>query len=279
MDFIAEFVLGYVDEMVYEELGVPSDIRVLRYRDDYRIFSNTQERGEEVLKIISDKLRTVGMRLGVSKTIACSNVIEGSIKPDKLAGIELQDLGTSNAKTIQKQLLRLHAFGKRYPNSGALKRLMSEFHSSLSKQNECPDDLDVQVAIATDIAYISPSTFPAVAGILSYLISLAPENIKPDLWTKVRNKMAGIPYNGYLEVWLQRVIKPKSLELDFESKEPLCQIVNGQKLSLWDSSWVSSQDLKKAIDVSNILLSDAVETSEIIQPEEIELFKQSAWSY
>lgn len=91
--------------------------------------------------------------------------------------------------------------------------------------------------------------------------------------------MAGIPYNGYLEVWLQRVIKPKSLELDFESKEPLCQIVNGQKLSLWDSSWVSSQDLKKAIDVSNILLSDAVETSEIIQPEEIELFKQSAWSY
>ena len=37
MDFIAEFVLGYVDEMVYEELGVPSDIRVLRYRDDYRI--------------------------------------------------------------------------------------------------------------------------------------------------------------------------------------------------------------------------------------------------
>jgi hypothetical protein len=26
MDFIAEFVLGYVDEMVYEELGAPSDI-------------------------------------------------------------------------------------------------------------------------------------------------------------------------------------------------------------------------------------------------------------
>ena len=279
MDFIAELVLGYVDEMVYEELGAPSDIRVLRYRDDYRIFSNTQERGEDVLKTISDKLRTVGMRLGVSKTIACSNVIEGSVKPDKLAGIELQDLGTSNAKTIQKQLLRLHNFGKRYPNSGALKRLMSEFHTSLSKQNECPDDLDVQVAITTDIAYISPSTFPAVAGILSYLISLAPENIKPDLWTKVRNKMADIPYNGYLEVWLQRVIKPKSLELDFESKEPLCQIVNGQKPCLWDSSWLSSNDLKKAIDVSNILLSDAAETSEIIQPEEIELFKQSALNY
>ena len=117
MDFVAEIVLGFVDEIINTELAAASDVRILRYRDDYRIFSNTQERAEEVLKTVSDKLRVVGMRLGVSKTIACSNVVEGSVKPDKLAGIELQDLGTSNAKTIQKQLLRLHAFGQRHPNS------------------------------------------------------------------------------------------------------------------------------------------------------------------
>ena len=64
MDFIAEIVLGYVDEMIGVELGSPADVRILRYRDDYRIFSNTQERGEEVLKTVSDKLRVVGMRLG-----------------------------------------------------------------------------------------------------------------------------------------------------------------------------------------------------------------------
>lgn len=280
MDFIAEIVLGYVDKLINKELlENATDVRILRYRDDYRIFSNTQERGEEVLKIVSDKLRIVGMRLGVSKTIACSNVVGGSVKPDKLAGIELQDLGTSNAKTIQKQLLRLHGFGQRYPNSGALKRLISEFHANVSKQTECPDDLDVQVAIATDIAHVSPSTFPAVAGILSHLISLAPVIEKPGLWTKVRKKMARVPYNGYLEVWLQRVIKPKALELTFESKEPLCQIVNGLAPILWDCTWISSAALKNAIDVSKIVLSDASEASEVIQPEEVELFKQNAWSY
>ncbi len=279
MDFIAEIVLGYVDEMIDAELGNPADVRILRYRDDYRIFSNTQERGEEVLKIISDKLRLVGMRLGVSKTIACSNVVEGSVKPDKLAGIELQDFGDSNAKNIQKQLLRLHAFGRHYPNSGALKRLVSELHTNISKQTECPDDLDVQVAIATDIAYTSPSTFPAVAGVLSHLISLAPISEKAVLWTKVRSKMASVPYNGYLEVWLQRVIKPKALGLTFESKEPLCQIVNGETPSLWDCSWISSTVLKNAIDVRKIVVSDASEASEVVQPEEVELFKQNAWSY
>lgn len=116
MDFIAEMVLGYVDEQINIELEVSKDIRILRYRDDYRIFSNSDERADAVLKIVSDKLRTVGMRLGVSKTFSCRNVVEGSIKPDKLAGIELQDLGNSNAKTIQKQLLRLHSFGQRFPN-------------------------------------------------------------------------------------------------------------------------------------------------------------------
>ena len=279
MDFVAEIVLGYVDSLIDDALGNPADVRILRYRDDYRIFSNNQERGEEVLKTVSDKLRSVGMRLGVSKTIACSNVVEGSVKPDKLAVIELQDLDSANAKTIQKQLLRLHAFGRRYPNSGALKRLVSEFHSSISKQTECPEDLDVQVAIATDIAYTSPSTIPAVAGILSHLISLAPAGEKSALWSRVRDKMARVPYNGYLEVWLQRVIKPKALGIAFESEEPICRIVNGEAPTLWDCTWISSTALRSAIDVSKIVISDPVEVTEVVQPEEVELFKQNALSY
>ena len=172
MDFVAEIVLGYVDELISLELENHSDFRILRYRDDYRIFANSDDRVENILKIVSDKLRVIGMKLGVSKTFSCRNVVEGSIKPDKLAGIELKDLGKANAKTIQKQLLRLHSFGQRFPNSGALRRLVGEFHTDVSQQTQAPDDLEVQVAITTDIAFVSPATFPAVAGILSHLISL-----------------------------------------------------------------------------------------------------------
>ncbi len=279
MDFIAEIVLGYIDQMINEELKNHTDVRILRYRDDYRIFANSDERAEAILKIISDKLRTVGMKLGVSKTFSCRNVVEGSIKPDKLAGIELQDLGKDNAKTIQKQLLRLHSFGQRFPNSGALRRLISEFHTHVSTQTEAPDDLEVQVAIATDIAFVSPATFPAVAGILSHLISLASSEEKVRLWTKVRNKMARVPYNGYLEVWLQRVTQPKTVSITFDSDEPICQIVNGQKPELWESGWISSNALKRALDVSKILVSSAEDIEEVITPEEVKLFQQNAWAY
>jgi len=280
MDLIAELVLGYVDEQINAELGECDDIRILRYRDDFRIFANSDERAEEVLKIVSDNLRSVGMKLGVAKTIASRNVVEGSVKPDKLAGIELQDLGNANAKTIQKQLLRLHSFGQRFTNSGALRRLVSEFHTSVSSQKEVPDDLDVQVAIATDIAFVSPATFPAVAGILSHLISLAPDDAtKTALWTRVRQKMARVPYNGYLEVWLQRVTQPKAVGIQFESTEPICRIVNGERVNLWSNDWIASEALKKALDVSKIVVGEVEEANEVVQPEEVELFKENAWAY
>jgi len=279
MDFIAELVLGYVDEQVNAELVNCEDIRILRYRDDFRIFANSDDRAEEILKIVSDKLRSVGMKLGVAKTVAFRNVVEGSIKPDKRAGIELQDLGDANAKTIQKKLLRLHSFGQKFANSVALRRLVSEFHTNVSSQQGAPDDLEVQIAIATDIAFVSPATFPAVAGILSHLISLAPSDKKIPLWTKVRKKMARVPYNGYLEIWLQRVTQPQAVGIDFKSSEPICQIVNGATPDLWENDWISSDALKKAMDVSKIVVSAAKDAKEVVQPDEVELFKENAWAY
>jgi hypothetical protein len=148
MDLLAEIVLGYVDEKITFSLKDEKDFKILRYRDDYRIFANNDQTIEKVLKVISDDLRTVGMKLGVTKTQLSNNVISGSIKPDKLAGIDLQDLGTSNAKTIQKQLLRLHSFGQKFPNSGALQRLISEFHTRLYETKEKPEDLEVQIMLS-----------------------------------------------------------------------------------------------------------------------------------
>lgn len=277
MDFIAELVLGFVDEQINMELGSSTDFRILRYRDDYRIFANSDDRVEEILKVVSQKLMLVGMNLGVSKTFLSRNVVEGSIKQDKLAGIDLQDLAHANAKTVQKQLLRLHSFGRRFPNSGTLRRLVGAFHRKISSQTEKPDDLEVQIAIATDIGFVSPSTLPAIAGILSHLISLAPKEEKPRLWKKVRDKMKRVPHNGYLELWLQRVIQP--LDIPFDSDEPICQIVNGKSVELWENNWIASKDLWEALDTSKIVVKPIADTEEVMKPKEIEIFMQRAWAY
>lgn len=49
-DFIAEIVLGYADSQVSEALASKgiADYKILRYRDDYRIFSNKKDELEEI---------------------------------------------------------------------------------------------------------------------------------------------------------------------------------------------------------------------------------------
>ncbi|WP_419740920.1 hypothetical protein [Ruegeria sp.] len=75
--------------------------------------------------------------------------------------------------------------------------MLGELHTEIIKQKVEPDDLEVQVAIATDIAVVSPLTFPAIAGILSHLISLQNKEQKEVLWNKVYEKMNKVPHNGY----------------------------------------------------------------------------------
>lgn len=49
--------------------------------------------------------------------------------------------------------------------------------------------------------------------------------------------MSRTPYNGYLEIWLQRVIQQKAIGIPFSSDEPICRIVNGETLELWENGW------------------------------------------
>ena len=91
--------------------------------------------------------------------------------------------------------------------------------------------------------------------------------------------MARVPYNGYLEIWLQRVTQPRAVGLQFSSDEPICKIVNGETPDLWENGWISSTDLKNALDVSKIVVGSVSDIEEVVQSEEVELFRLNAWMY
>ena len=94
----------------------------------------------------------------------------------------------------------------------------------------------------------------------NHLISVAPKAEKEELWGHVHKKMSRFPYNGYLEIWLRRVTKPKAVGLEFVSKEPICQIVNGKPEPLWNNDWIQAKDVLKALDVTKIVVADAADT-------------------
>lgn len=86
MDLIAEIVLGYADLLLARKLKEKScDYKILRYRDDYRIFTNNPLEGDRIMKVLSEVMIGLGMRLHPQKTEAGDQVICSSMKRDKLS--------------------------------------------------------------------------------------------------------------------------------------------------------------------------------------------------
>ncbi len=68
MDFIAEMVLGYIDERLSECLDKDIDYRIIRYRDDYCIFTNSKKDSDVIVRELSKILSEPRMRLNGEKT-------------------------------------------------------------------------------------------------------------------------------------------------------------------------------------------------------------------
>jgi hypothetical protein len=83
MDIIAEIVLAFVDKNIAEECAGIDDWKIVRYRDDYRIFVNSPEVAQKIIKALSEQLFECGMHLNPSKVKKFDDPIIGSIKKGK----------------------------------------------------------------------------------------------------------------------------------------------------------------------------------------------------
>ena len=269
MDFISELVLGYADLELSDRLNAAgiAEFRILRYRDDYRIFVQNPQTGEAILKYLTEVLIDLGLKLNASKTTGAQLVVINSIKPDKRAWLR----GRQGDPNLQKHLLVIHAHGHDFPNAGSLTVALTHFHERLSRARRIGNPLAL-ISITTDIAYHSPKAFPVCSAIISKLLSaLANKAARVDAIRKIHARLSQLPNTGHMEVWLQRI--SHSLEPMLGYKETLCRLVKGESVDLWNNSWITSPKLKAALDPSKIVNKARLRSLKpIVRPKEIELF-------
>jgi RNA-directed DNA polymerase len=250
MDFIAEMVLGYADLELSERLGRDGivDYQILRYRDDYRVFANDQRDADAIAKAITEILSGLGLKLNPSKTRATSEVVRASIKSDKLSWIARKQ----EEKDFQKHLLIIHDHASGHPNSGSLARALSDYHKRLLKAKRKPQDAMPLIAIVVDIAYRNPRTYSMAVAILSVLLGqLDSVKTKTQTLKSILKKFKRLPNTGHMEVWLQRASLPINKDIKFD--EAICKLVAGEVVPLWNNDWISSTNLKKAVDSSKVV--------------------------
>lgn len=204
MDLIAEIVLGFADLELSKKINdyQISDYRILRYRDDYRIFTNSESDAKTLIKLLSQTLFELGMSLNTQKTFSSSDIIKNSLKDDKWFWIK-QKQGN---RYIQNHLLLIYDLAQKHPNSGALKKGLMKFYNRLSGKEIQLADFKVLISIITAIMIKNPNAYMICTVILSVLFDFIESSDEIDkTLTLIMNKFSNIPNTGHLEVWLQRI--------------------------------------------------------------------------
>lgn len=236
MDFIAEMVLGYADLLLSERLNAKGveNYKIIRYRDDYRIFTNSTQDASLIAKELSEVLSSLNLKLNPEKTQVSDDIITSSIKPDKLYWINYK----RKTENKQKWLLQLYTLGKKFPNSGTLLRELSKFLDWIEQSDKDVYEPQVLISILANIAYKNPRFYGLTTAAISFLIPHI-EDIeeKKTIINKIRNRFSNIPNTTYLNVWLQRLTLKIDRELDYEGA--LCQKVVNRDQTIWFSDWLN----------------------------------------
>ncbi len=272
-DFIAEIVLGYADETLSQELEKKnmhqSEYKILRYRDDYRIFTKNPVLAQDIAKILNDVLIGLGLKLNTSKTYLSDDIVTSSVKKDKIDWF----MQSNDKLSAQKQLLNIYHFSLKHPNSGTVQRAISDFNRYFhNEKSTLIEYMNIEVisSIIVNLTIKNPRIFPIATAILSDLIELKPADSQRIFINRIMKKFKLIPHNGILEIWLQRMIH--KYDYNFEPKEPLCKAIHSNSENIWNLEWLQD-NIVQIFKTTSIINSDILEAMPVvIEPEEVQLF-------
>lgn len=236
MDFIAEIVLGYMDTLILEKLRTQGieDYKILRYRDDFKIFTNSPNDTENILKSISDVCQHLGFRINAQKTFSTDMLISKSLKKERF--LPPIDLSQKNYKIF----LQLYNLSNDQQIAGGMQTLLSQLNKKIKVSKK--DDIDLLVSIISDMAYRIPKIIPQAFTTISHIMRKEPEEQQLCYISKIKKKFSKKAYTNFVHIWLQRL--SVSIDTEIEYEPTICKIIVDDSIELWDFSWLKPEFLE-----------------------------------
>lgn len=291
MDTFAELILGQIDIDLRKEtdkLNI-SNYKVVRYRDDYRIFSNSKDDLDRISKCLVGVLGNFGLDLNSKKTELHEDIVFHSLKSAKKDYIKEE-----RPKSLQKMLYIIYLFSLKHPNSKTTVRYLNDFLKKLFRRKKVANSghqLEAMLGITSSIMAKNPTTYPVGTAIFSKLLSFLYADDTNPKFTKLEqlhNKLGMQPNTEMLDIWFQRIQGKINLEWDGSYKSALCARVDDElnkKKSfsidgLWNVEWIPGkpENKNKAKILSLLKKTKIVDTEAFeemdndITPEEVNLF-------
>lgn len=292
MDSFAELILGEIDLQLRkktDELNI-TDYKVVRYRDDYRIFSSSKDDLDKISKCLVAVLGEFGLDLNSKKTELYDDIVYNSLKTAKKEYIREGTYGS-----LQKMLYSIFLFSLRHQNSKITVRYLNDFLRRLFRKNKVTNSghqLDAMLGIISSIMAKNPAVYPVGTAIFAKLLSFLYEDDEPKFGKlqQLHHKLGKQPNTEMLDIWFQRVqgkIYPEwagtyktalCLRIDDELKKKRTFTIDG----LWNVDWIpgstKSKNKSKILSLlkkTKIVDIDAFdEMDDNITPKEVNLFEK-----
>jgi len=287
-DFIAELIFAYVDNLLVAKIDTlksiqADDYRIIRYRDDYRIFTNKPDVGARILKELTEILADVGLKLNSQKTKRSDDIIRSSVKADKIDELFIPNI-KQEKDNFAKWLMQIYASTHKHPNSGKTSRQLTQFHKELLEYVELGNSLrhyeraDVMMSIVTNIALRNPRYYNVAMAVASVIVRAASGGQRKQLLKKTLRKFDNTPNTGLLDIWVQRI--SYAIDPDKKFDEPLTDTINGganvDNGAIWNTDWLKPilRDLIKNTSLVDVAALHKIQTDQKIAMsiDEVDLF-------
>lgn len=281
-DLIGEIILCYSDLLLHEALvkkGINDGYKILRYRDDYKVFCNDKSTLETISYTLQHILVSLNFRMNSAKTQISDSIITDSIKPDKLYYIfntPILNKKNCDFDGLQKHLLYILMFARKFPNAGQLKSMLNAFDKRVEKMlkpkvtrvlsipfddkdGEEPTEKEISFpgrilenihamcAIVTQIAIENLSIVPHAVTVISRMIaSIKNDEAQKEIIDQVYAKLINQPNSTYSKLWLQNMTYTYDIANNNTSRYDvrLCKLVMGKCENLWNNSWLKPELLE-----------------------------------
>lgn len=292
-DLTGEIILGYSDLLLHEAIErdetITDDYEIIRYRDDYRIFCNNKDTLEKISYILQQVLESLNFRMNSAKTKISDSIVTDSIKPDKLGYIFNTPIFNKKGcdfDGLQKHLLYILLFGRKFPNSGQLRAMLSDFDQRVIErlkphkrkwtsielegdgkveehEEEVPgkiiENICAMSAICTQIAIENVNHAHYALRIVSRMAdSIKDDAEKRSIIDKVSKRLRYLHNNVYYQLWLQNMTYQRDKKLGINPYDArLCQTVMGDTAQLWNNSWLRPE-LTDGFPETSVINSDTL---------------------
>lgn len=278
-DLISEIVLGYADTILTERISdIPTlDYKIVRYRDDYRVFTNKPDQGRRIMKELTEALSDLGLKLNTSKTKESGDPILASIKEDKIDELFIP----MKRNNYSKWIIQIYATLAKHPNTGKAARQLNTYHSTLFKHKSNGEKLrkfekpEPMLSVIVNMAIKNPKYYNLCMAIMSLLIDYCAPSKRLTLINKVKKKFDAIPNTGILDIWLQRVAYKVNPNINY--REKLTHLLQSSSTypgnTFWNCNWLKPTMQDIVIDTPIINEKRLADIGIVIDRTEVNAFR------